>query len=74
MLDYWQMPRFCKVAPRLVFGLGVALLGPALGRVWGQTPENVLIVVNDSSPVSRIIGEYTLGSQVRCETSAGSVP
>jgi uncharacterized protein (TIGR03790 family) len=58
MLDYWQMPRFCKVAPRLVFGLGVALLGPALGRVWGQTPQNVLIVVNDSSPVSRIIGEY----------------
>ncbi len=25
---------------------------------WAQTPSNVLVVVNDSSPVSRSIGEY----------------
>ncbi len=52
------MPRFCKLAPPLVLWVGAVLLGPGLGRLWGQTPQNVLIVVNDRSPVSRIIGEY----------------
>ncbi len=35
-------------------------LAPGLGpsRMSAQTPENVLIVINDNSPVSRTVGEY----------------
>jgi uncharacterized protein (TIGR03790 family) len=37
---------------RLLAGLAGAV------AVWGQGPKNVLLVVNDNSPVSRSIGEY----------------
>src|SRR6266852_4260088 len=30
----------------------------AMARVWAQGPENLLIVVNSNSPVSKAVGEY----------------
>lgn len=62
MLEYGQVPRFSKLALLRAVWLGeLALglwLGPGLGRMCGQTPQNILIVVNDNSPVSRTVGEY----------------
>jgi uncharacterized protein (TIGR03790 family) len=52
------MAQFCRLAAPLVLRLGAVLLGPGLSQMWGQTPQNVLIVVNDSSSASRLVGEY----------------
>ena len=41
-----------RLAPRLAF------LFAAAAVLFGQKPENVLVVVNQASPVSRSIGEY----------------
>ena len=40
----------------MVFRLALVLAAAVL--LLGQTPDNVLVVVNDASPVSRSIGEY----------------
>src|SRR5438876_2420823 len=36
----------------------ILVLAFAVARLWAQGPENVLIVVNSNSPISKAVGEY----------------
>jgi uncharacterized protein (TIGR03790 family) len=43
---------------RLQWDLRLALLLAAAALLFGQSPDNVLVVINRESPISRSIGEY----------------
>jgi uncharacterized protein (TIGR03790 family) len=47
-----------KIFPRALPALVVAALLALAGSAHAQSPENVLLVINDTSPVSVRIGEY----------------
>jgi len=51
-------PRIGKLAARTLLAITAATIGLGVTPLFGQGPENVVLIVNDSSALSREIGEY----------------